>query len=86
MSNHKFHNLLKSQRVFLALALGVLSQAAENSPFYLPIRNNDRSTLSKLVRVSGSNARDAHGNSPLLYAAALGSLDSMGLLLDRNAR
>lgn len=85
MSNRKFHNLLKSRLVFLALTLAVLSQAGENSPFYLPIRNNDLSTLRTLVRDSGPNTRDAHGNSPLMYAAALGSQESMRFLLDGGA-
>jgi ankyrin repeat protein len=70
---------------FLALTLAVLCQAAGNSPFYLPIRSNDLSSLSKLVRDSGPNAPDARGNSPLMYAAALGSPESMRLLLDAGA-
>lgn len=69
----------------LALALAVLSPAAENSPFYLPVRNNDLATLAKLIRDPGPQARDARGNSPLMYAAALGSLESMRLLLDAGA-
>jgi ankyrin repeat protein len=77
--------IVKPSLAFLALTLAALSQAAENSPFYLPIRNNDLSTLSKLVRDSGPNAPDAHGSSPLMYAAALGSPESMRLLLDAGA-
>jgi ankyrin repeat protein len=77
--------IVKPSLAFLALTLAVLSQAAENSPFYLPIRNNDLPTLSKLVRDSGPNAPDAHGSSPLMYAAALGSPESMRLLLDAGA-
>jgi hypothetical protein len=70
---------------FLALIFAVLSPAAENSPFYLPIRSNDLSTLGKLVRDPGPNAPDAVGNSPLMYAAALGSLESMRLILGAGA-
>ena len=73
---------MKPSLAFLALSLTAFSQAPENSPFYLPIRNNDLSTLSKLIRNPGPNAPDAHGNSPLMYAAALGSSESMRLLLD----
>ena len=69
----------------LAFTLAVLSPAAENSPFYLPIRNNDLAALGKLIRDPGPKARDARGNSPLMYAAALGSLESMRLLLDAGA-
>jgi ankyrin repeat protein len=67
------------------MALAVLSSAADNSPFYLPIRNNDLTTLGKLIRNPGPKARDARGNSPLMYAAALGGLESMRLLLDAGA-
>ena len=58
------------------------SHATENSAFYLPIRNNDLPALRQLIRDPGPKARDARGNSPLMYAAALGSLESMRLLLD----
>jgi ankyrin repeat protein len=69
----------------LALTLAVFGLASQNSPFYLPIRNNDLPTLRKLIRDPGPKARDARGNSPLMYAAALGSLESMRLLLDAGA-
>jgi N-acyl-D-amino-acid deacylase len=78
-------NPLKPRVALLALTLAVLSPAAENSPFYLPIRNNDLSALGKLIRDPGPKARDARGNSPLMYAAALGSLESMRILLDAGA-
>jgi ankyrin repeat protein len=76
---------MKIQVAFLALTLAVLSPAAENSPLYLPIRNNDLPALRKLIQDPGSKARDARGNSALMYAAALGSLESMRLLLDAGA-
>lgn len=73
------------QLPFIALTLAVLSPAAENSPFYLPIRNNDLTALRNLIRDRSSKARDTRGNSPLMYAAAVGSLESMRLLLDGGA-
>jgi ankyrin repeat protein len=76
---------MKLQVALLTLALAVLGPAAENSPFYLPIRNNDLPALGKLIRDPGPKARDARGNSPLMYAASLGSLESMRLLLDAGA-
>lgn len=85
MSDHKFHNLLKSQFAFLAPSLAVRSPAAENSPFYLPIPNIDLPALTKLVHDSGPNARDAQGHSPLMCAAAVGSLEGMRLLVDAGA-
>jgi len=76
---------MKLHFAVLALSVAALCPAAENSPFYLPIRNNDLATLGKLIPDPGPAARDARGNSPLMYAAALGSLESMRLLLDAGA-
>jgi ankyrin repeat protein len=76
---------MKLHAAFLAFALAAVSPAAENSPFYLPIRNNDLAALGKLIGDPGPNARDPRGNSALMYAAALGSLQSMRLLLDAGA-
>jgi ankyrin repeat protein len=76
---------MKPHVALLALTLAVPGVAAENSPFYLPIRNNDLPALRKLIRDPGPKARDTRGNSPLMYAAALGSLDGMRLLLDAGA-
>ena len=76
---------MKTQVLLIALGLAALCPAGEVSPFYLPIRNNDLAALQKLIRDPGPTARDAHGNSPLMYAAVLGSLDSMRLLLDAGA-
>ncbi len=76
---------MKPSVAFLALTITLLSQAAENSPFYLPIRNNDLAALRQLIRDPGPKARDARGNSPLMYAAALGGPESVRLLLDAGA-
>ena len=67
------------------MVLAALCPAGEVSPFYLPIRNNDLAALRQFIRDPGPAARDARGNSPLMYAAALGSVDSMRLLLDAGA-
>lgn len=69
----------------IAVALAAHCPASEVSPFYLPIRNNDLTALRQLIREPGPAARDARGNSPLMYAAALGSLESMRLLLEAGA-
>jgi ankyrin repeat protein len=69
---------VKPHIAVLALSLAALSPAAENSPFHLPIRNDDLATLGKLIR-------SARGNSQLMCAAALGSLESVRLPLDAGA-
>jgi ankyrin repeat protein len=81
MSNHKFCALI-TRSALLALMLAGIGSATENSPFYLPIRNNDISTLRQLIRELSPQARDVHGNSPLMYAAALGSVESVRILLE----
>jgi hypothetical protein len=76
---------MKPRSAFLSLTIALLSQAAENSPFYLPVRNNELSALRKLIRDPGPKTRDVRGNSPLMYAAALASPESMRFLLDAGA-
>jgi len=70
----------------IALSAG-LPMAAQStaSPFYGPIRNNDLAALRRLVQKSGANAGDARHTTPLMYAAALGSLDAVKLLVDAGA-
>jgi hypothetical protein len=76
---------MKPRVAFLALTIALHCQAAESGPFYLAVRNNDIATLNKLIRDPGPKARDDRGNSALMYAAALGSLESLRLLLDSGA-
>jgi ankyrin repeat protein len=76
---------MKTRFALIALVFAMISPAAGDSPFYLPIRNNDIPALGKLIRDPGPKARDGRGNSPLMYAAALGSVESMRMLLDAGA-
>ena len=76
---------MKLGLALMAVFLSSLCSAGESSPFYLAIRNNDLAALRQLIHNPGPTARDARGNSPLMYAAALGSLESMRLLLDAGA-
>jgi ankyrin repeat protein len=55
------------------------------TPFYQAIRNNDISVLRDLIRSSGVDTRDRRGTTPLMYAAAVGSLDAMKRLLEAGA-
>lgn len=50
---------MKASLASLVLTLAVLSPAAENSAFYLSMRNNDLATLSKLVRDSGPDRQQS---------------------------
>ncbi|MFN7992629.1 MAG: ankyrin repeat domain-containing protein [Bryobacteraceae bacterium] len=75
---------MKLRLAWLALIAATI-QAADTSLFYVPIRNNDLTALRQLIRESGSKTRDSRGNSALMYSAAVGSLESMRLLLEAGA-
>ncbi len=68
-----------------------MAAAQDNSErFYRAVRDNDLKTLRALVKTGDTNVRDKRGSTPLMYAAAAGSLDTMRILLaagaDVNAR
>ena len=74
---------------FAALVTAAACWAAANQvsdDFYTAIRTNDLSRLSALVREGADvNAKDAHGETPLMYAATVGSLDAMKFLIEKGA-
>jgi ankyrin repeat protein len=77
---------MKRHFILAILALASVSaQAASESPFYLPVRNNDLGTIRNLLRDPGPKTRDARGNSPVMYAAALGSMDALRLMVEAGA-
>lgn len=53
--------------------------------FYQALRNDDLATLRVLVKDNGANAKDARGQTPLMFAAAFGSLETMKLLISSGA-
>src|ERR1700694_4550335 len=69
------------------LALGVVYAPAQDPSdrFYQAIRNNDLSSLRGLLKTSDVNVKDQRESTPLMYAAAYGSIDAMQLLLDAGA-
>src|SRR5450432_2063199 len=71
----------------LLLAVAALVAGAEDPSgrFYQAVRNDDIASLRTLVKTSGVNLRDNRGTTPLMYAAAFGSLNAMQLLLDSGA-
>ena len=73
--------------LFSVLFLSALPACAQatGTPLYQAIRNNDISVLRDLIRTSGVDTRDRRGTTPLMYAAAAGSLDAMKLLLEAGA-
>lgn len=72
----------------LALATGPcgLMAADQSESFYQAIRNDDVAALQGLLAKGGDvNARDKRATTPLMLAAAFGSVRSMKVLLDAGA-
>lgn len=75
----------RAQLVLLSMAAFSLLPLQAQTTFYTTIRNNDLAGLRQLVKKSGPNAGDSRHTSPLTYAAAIGSLDAMKLLVEAGA-
>ena len=80
---HRFHVLM------MAPALAITAWAAgENASdrYYAAIRANDLAALQTLVAEGADvNVRDRLGETPLMYAAVVGSLEGMGFLVGKGA-
>jgi ankyrin repeat protein len=55
------------------------------SPYYAAIRGNDLSRLREAVTAGGVDAADEQGRTPLMHAAAVGTLDAIRLLIEHGA-
>lgn len=72
--------------VGLALAAGAPAAAPDPSErYYQAIRNDDLGALRNLVKAGGIDARDRRETTPLMYAAAFGSAESVRILVDAGA-
>ena len=60
------------------------AQTAGDS-IYIAIRNNDLPALRTLIKDSGADLKDSRGQTPLMIAAAFGSLDAMKFLVAEGA-
>src|SRR5262245_9313739 len=76
----------------LLLTLAILGSALPNAQgdqrvaLYNAIRSNDLARLRTIVRTPAeANLKDEHGNTPLIDAAAVGSVDAMTFLLGKGA-
>ena len=75
--------------VFALFAAAAMAQDPEK--FYSAIRDNNLTELKALINQEATDQKasadtaDDHGITPLMYAAEIGSVDAMRLLLDRGA-
>jgi ankyrin repeat protein len=71
--------------IIVAGGVGRSSSQASAPRVYELIRSNDLNRLRAEVRELGVDLRDDRGATPLMHAAAIGSIDAMRLLLDAGA-
>jgi ankyrin repeat protein len=74
--------------VLAMIAVAALAQSPESSAekFYSAIRDNNLNQLKALLdEKANANVADDHDITPLMYAAEIGSLEAMRLLLDHGA-
>lgn len=66
------------------MCLGAVAEPGDD--FYAAIRNNDLARLQTIVRDGADvNTRDKRGETPLMYAATVGSVDAMKFLIAKGA-
>jgi ankyrin repeat protein len=74
------------RRACVLALIAVAAMAQDPDKFYSAIRDNNLTELKALVdQNAGAKVADNHGITPLMYAAEVGSVDAMRLLLDRGA-
>lgn len=71
--------------VLLLTSFLTLTVQAPSERFYQSIRNNDLPALRSLVKEHGVNVADPRGQTPLMLAAAFGSMEATQLLVDAGA-
>ncbi|HYL73659.1 MAG TPA: ankyrin repeat domain-containing protein [Bryobacteraceae bacterium] len=77
--------ILYSAVCLLVLTFAAVQAQDASERFYQAIRNNDLASLNTLVKTSDVNVKDQRESTPLMYAAAYGSLDAMRLLIGAGA-
>ena len=82
-------NRSKALSALILLATSSVYLGAEqpdaSNRFYQAVRNNDLASLQSLIKSADVNSKDERGSTPLMFAAAFGSVDGMKLLLDGGA-
>jgi ankyrin repeat protein len=77
---------MKIHRLFLfALTISALAAGPSSDDTYQAIRANDMNHLRRLIAQGDVNAKDRRGATPLMYAASVGSIQAVKLLLAAGA-
>jgi len=72
--------------ILFALAITGLCAETPSEELYQAIRGNDLARLQRLIKDPANvNVKDRHGATPLMYAAAVGSVDAVKMLLGAGA-
>jgi ankyrin repeat protein len=71
--------------LLLGVGIGRSATPESETRFYDAIRNNDLKSIRALLEGVDVDARDGRGSTPLMLAAAIGSIEAMTLLLDAGA-
>ncbi|HUK43436.1 MAG TPA: ankyrin repeat domain-containing protein [Candidatus Bathyarchaeia archaeon] len=71
--------------VLLAVAASAFAATNPTDDFYQAIRANDLKRIESLSAKGDVNIKDRHGATPLMYAAAVGSVDAVKMLLGKGA-
>jgi ankyrin repeat protein len=79
--------LFRKVLLLILIAAAAFAQNASDASerLYQAVRNDNMATLRALIKEHGANAKDSHGQTPLMFAAAYGSLDAMKLLIASGA-
>src|SRR2546428_5871605 len=77
--------MLVRPAIFLLISFIFPFQQNAAERFYQSIRNNDLATLRLLIGERGTATTDSRGQTPLMLAAAFGSLEATKLLIDAGA-
>lgn len=67
------------------LAVTAFAAGTSSDDFYKAIRVNDLAWLESLIAKGDVSVKDRHGATPLMYAAAVGSVDAVKALLAKGA-